>query len=92
MSESGIVLGTVAPYMAIYLLDRRDLVGILPAAYIAPMIASIPLWVIIARRFGRARSWGVSMAIAGVGYATLFWVDRELLVPTMPHRSERSRS
>lgn len=63
--------GIVAPYMARYVFARPELMGVLPALFIGPLAASIPVWVSAAGRFGPRRVWLVAMA-AGVGsYALL---------------------
>ena len=45
-------VGTMAPFVAEYLLRRTDIVGSLPAAYVIAGIVSIPVWVRVSRRFG----------------------------------------
>jgi GPH family glycoside/pentoside/hexuronide:cation symporter len=64
--------GVIAPYMATYVLKRPDLMGVMPALFIAPMILSVPVWIGLARRFGRRRVWRASMLGASVSYALLF--------------------
>jgi GPH family glycoside/pentoside/hexuronide:cation symporter len=72
--------GAIAPYLAIYVLERPDLIGIFPVFYIVPSIVSIPLWIGISRRVGRIRTWGGSMLAAVVFYALLFFVRVDGLV------------
>ncbi|MGH0029654.1 MAG: MFS transporter [Myxococcota bacterium] len=64
--------GVIAPYMSTYVLKRPDLMGVMPAIFIAPLILSVPLWIHLARRFGRKRVWLASMLGASVSYAGLF--------------------
>lgn len=66
--------GIVAPYVAVYVAKRPDLMGAFPAFFIGPLIASIPLWIFLARRFGRKRVWLTSMLGASVSYASLFFL------------------
>ncbi len=72
--------GTIAPYTAIYLLERPDLIGVLPATYIVPLIVSIPLWVVAARRYGRTVVWVGSMLVGAVAHIGLFWISSDTLV------------
>ena len=64
--------GVIAPYMATYVMKRSDLMGVIPALFIGPLILSVPLWITLARRFGRKRVWLVSMRGASISYALLF--------------------
>jgi MFS family permease len=48
-------VGTLAPYLAKYVLQRQDVVGLLPAAYVLSGIAAIPLWVRLSRRHAARR-------------------------------------
>ncbi len=64
--------GVIAPYMATYVMKRPDLMGVMPALFIGPLILSVPLWITLARRFGRKRVWLVSMLGASISYALLF--------------------
>ena len=79
-------LGVIAPYMAIYVLKRPDLIGVIPALFIGPLICSVPLWILWAGRHGRRRVWLWSMTGAAVSYSLLallpaddFWVMGILL-------------
>jgi len=66
-------VGTMAPYIAQYVLRRPDIVGTLPAAYVVSAIISIPLWVRLSRRFGGRDTWLAAMLLAAAGFgATLF--------------------
>jgi len=65
-------IGVMAPYVTEYWLGRPDLVGVLPAAYVIAGIVSIPLWVVLSRRFGKRETWLVSMSLAAASFAGLF--------------------
>ena len=67
--------GAVAPYMAIYVLERPDMIGVLPAFFIGPMVLSVPLWITLSRRFGKQRVWLVAMCGASAAYASLFTLN-----------------
>jgi GPH family glycoside/pentoside/hexuronide:cation symporter len=55
------VLGVLGPYLAQYVLGRPDLIAALPAVYTGCLLASIPLWVMASRRFGKREVWLVAM-------------------------------
>lgn len=63
--------GIVAPYMARYVFARPELMGVLPALFIGPLVVSIPVWVWAAGRFGPRRVWLVAMALGVGAYAVL---------------------
>jgi Na+/melibiose symporter-like transporter len=67
-------VGTMAPYVAEYLLRRPEVVGLLPAAYVISGVAAIPLWVQVARRFGARRTWMAAMLIAAATFAGIWQV------------------
>ena len=64
--------GAVAPYMAIYVLERSDMIGLLPVFFIGPMVLSVPLWISLSRRFGKPRVWFFAMCGGSAAYASLF--------------------
>jgi GPH family glycoside/pentoside/hexuronide:cation symporter len=67
------VLGVLAPYVAEYVMKRPDLIAVLPAAYTACVLASIPLWVLASRRFGKRQVWTVAMIGVALSFgATIF--------------------
>jgi GPH family glycoside/pentoside/hexuronide:cation symporter len=67
------VLGVLAPYVAEYVLERRDLIAALPAVYTGCHLASIPLWVALSRRFGKRQVWTVAMIGVALSFgATIF--------------------
>ena len=72
--------GAVAPFMAIYILERPDAIGVFPAFYIGPMILSVPLWIRLSRRFGKRNVWLVAMLGAAASYASLFGLEANDLV------------
>jgi GPH family glycoside/pentoside/hexuronide:cation symporter len=55
------VLGVLGPYVAQYVLKRMDLIAALPGVYTACLLASIPLWVMASRRFGKRQAWTAAM-------------------------------
>lgn len=67
-------VGTMAPYVAEYLLQRADIVGSLPAAYVISGIVTIPLWVRISRRYGGRDTWLAAMLLAAAAFGGLLFV------------------
>ena len=72
--------GSVAPFMTIYILERPDLMGVMPAFFIGPLIASVPIWIRLSRRFGRKRVWLLAMLGASVSYLSLAGIQADDLV------------
>jgi GPH family glycoside/pentoside/hexuronide:cation symporter len=72
--------GAVAPYLAIYVIQRPDLVGVLPACFIVPMMLSVPIWVRAARRYGPRRTWSFALLGGALAYVPLFWLQADAFV------------
>ena len=66
--------GTMAPYVAQYVLRRPDVVGTIPAAYVVAGVLSIPLWVRVSRRFGARDTWLTAMVLAGAAFGGMLFV------------------
>jgi len=67
-------VGTMAPFIAEYLLGRPEVVGLLPAAYVVAGIVSIPIWVQVSRRFGKRETWLVAMFAAAAAFGAMLLV------------------
>ena len=67
-------VGTMAPYIAEYLLRRPEVVGLLPAAYVISSVASIPIWVRVSKSFGKRDTWLASMVMAACAFAGMWFV------------------
>jgi GPH family glycoside/pentoside/hexuronide:cation symporter len=76
-------VGTLAPYIAEYLLLRPDVVGALPASYVVAGIASIPIWVRVSRRFGKRETWLAAMLLAVAAFGGMWSVGPGDLGPIM---------
>ncbi len=50
-------------------IGRADKTGLLLLLYFASGLAALPLWVLLARRIGKRRSWMASMALAAAAFA-----------------------
>jgi GPH family glycoside/pentoside/hexuronide:cation symporter len=69
----------LGPYVAQYVLKRTDLVAALPGAYTACLLASIPLWVMASRRFGKRQAWRVAMTGIALSFgATVFIAEGDV--------------
>jgi GPH family glycoside/pentoside/hexuronide:cation symporter len=64
------VIGVLGPYLAQYVIKRTDLIAALPGVYTGFLLASIPLWVWVSRRFGKRQAWTTAM----IGMALSFGV------------------
>jgi GPH family glycoside/pentoside/hexuronide:cation symporter len=67
-------VGTMAPYVAEYVLRRPDVVGTLPAAYVVSAVLTIPVWVRVSRRFGKRLTWLGAMLLAAAAFGGMFFV------------------
>jgi GPH family glycoside/pentoside/hexuronide:cation symporter len=68
------VLGVLAPYLAEYVIGRPDLIGFLPAAYTLAVLASIPVWVLLSRSFGKRQVWIVAMIGLALSFGSTIFV------------------
>jgi GPH family glycoside/pentoside/hexuronide:cation symporter len=67
-------VGTMAPYIAEYLLRRPEVVGLLPAAYVISGVVAIPIWVRLSRSFGKREVWMAAMLLAAAAFAGIWLV------------------
>jgi GPH family glycoside/pentoside/hexuronide:cation symporter len=74
-------MGTMAPYIAEYLLRRPDAVGVLPGAYVVAGVVTIPAWVVISRRIGPRETWMIAMLLAAAAFGGIWFVGPGDLVP-----------
>ncbi|MFB7286500.1 MFS transporter [Actinacidiphila glaucinigra] len=59
------------PYFAEYVLGRSALTSVLIAAFMAPAVLTTPLWVLVARRFGKQRGLLAAQAVFVAGSLVL---------------------
>ncbi len=64
----GSFIAPLTLYVAKYVIQARWVVPYVMLAYLFGSIASIPLWVSLAKRIGKNRTWMAAMALATVGY------------------------
>jgi Na+/melibiose symporter-like transporter len=67
-------VGTMAPYVAEYLLRRPDVVGTLPATYVLAGVITIPIWVRISRGIGARDTWLIAMVMAALAFGGMMLV------------------
>jgi Na+/melibiose symporter-like transporter len=67
-------VGTLAPYVAEYLLRRPDVVALLPMAYVLSGVVTIPLWVRAAGRWGKRETWLTAMLLAALAFGGIWTV------------------
>ncbi|HYB13415.1 MAG TPA: MFS transporter [Myxococcota bacterium] len=68
------VVGTMAPYVAEYVLRRPGIVGLLPGAYVVSGVAAIPFWVWVSRSVGKRETWLVTMLLAACAFGGMGFV------------------
>lgn len=68
------VLGILSPYVFQYILARPELIGPLPAVFVACSVASIPFWVRVSRRFGKRETWTAAMLASGLAFGSSFFL------------------
>ncbi|MCP5071663.1 MAG: MFS transporter, partial [bacterium] len=73
-SLGGATIGILTPYIARYIVGRPDLTGVFILAYMAPSIAFTPIWLPLARRFGKKRLWMFSMMVTSGCFGGMFFV------------------
>lgn len=69
-------VGTMAPFIAEYLLGRPEVVGLLPAAYVVSGVVAIPLWVRVSKVFGKRETWMFSMLLAAAAFSGIWFVGK----------------
>lgn len=67
-------VGTMAPYVAEYLMRRPDIVGTLPASYVVAGVVTIPLWIRISRSVGARDTWLAAMGMAALAFGGMMFV------------------
>jgi GPH family glycoside/pentoside/hexuronide:cation symporter len=68
----GSFIAPLTLYVAKYVIQARWAVPYVMLAYLAGSVASIPLWVHLARRWGKNRTWSGALLLATLAYAASF--------------------
>ena len=66
-------MGVMSPYIAEHVLGRPDLIATLPGVFVVASVLAIPIWVRLARYFGKIRVWIWSMVGTGVALGSLLF-------------------
>jgi GPH family glycoside/pentoside/hexuronide:cation symporter len=70
----GGALGVLAPFMTEYVVRRPDLIGAVPAFFVIPSVAAIPMWVRLSRSYGKRPVWRVAAVGAAFFLSSTFLV------------------
>ena len=68
------VLGIMAPYLMRYVLERPDLIGVIPALFVVCTVLSIPIWIRLSKRFGKRDVWVAGMVGSGLSFGMILFV------------------
>jgi GPH family glycoside/pentoside/hexuronide:cation symporter len=73
-------LGVLSPYAVQYIVKRPDLIGVVPAFFVIAGVLSVPLWVRLARRWGKRDAWVLAMVGMSISFgATAFIGEGDLV-------------
>jgi GPH family glycoside/pentoside/hexuronide:cation symporter len=67
------ILGILSPYQIEYVLMRKDMTAVLPAAFVATLVLSVPIWVWISQKIGKRDAWRSAMVLGGLGFGATFF-------------------
>jgi len=67
-------IGMLPPYVTQYVVNIPDLTVPIILLFSVPQFALTPIWIRLARRFGKKALWKVSMATTAVGFGALTFV------------------
>jgi glycoside/pentoside/hexuronide:cation symporter, GPH family len=68
------VLGTLAPFLAQYILREPDQMAKLPAFFVVASVGSVPWWVWLSRRLGKRDVWRTAMVGTALSFGGTFFV------------------
>ena len=74
-------VGTMAPFVAQYVLGRPEIVGTLPAAYVIAGVVSIPIWVRVSRAAGKRNTWLCAMLLAASAFGGMLFLGAGDVLP-----------
>ncbi|MDG2306071.1 MAG: MFS transporter [Candidatus Binatia bacterium] len=67
----------LSPYIMQYIVLAPDLTEALILVYFLPQVGLTPLWVRLARRFGKKKLWLMAMVFQAAGFFAMFWVGED---------------
>ena len=65
-------IGVLTLYVAQYVVGAPQLAPVFILCYMIPSTLSVPMWLPLARRFGKIRLWMFSMLLTGVSFGSMF--------------------
>jgi GPH family glycoside/pentoside/hexuronide:cation symporter len=68
-------LASLLPYVSDYVLKTPGYTSYYVIAAVAPMIVSLPAWVVISRRFGKKPAWLFSIAVKALVFGAMLLLD-----------------
>ena len=76
-------VATLFPYVTQYVLERPEFLAVITGTFGVLQIASIPLWVWLARYYERRNLWLFAMCMAFVGYVCVVFIREGTYFPFM---------
>ncbi len=70
-------MGVLAPYVIEYVTGVPRLLAFFLPLYFVPMVASIPIWMRLGRRFEKKHLWLFAMAMSGFAWGSMFFLGPE---------------
>jgi GPH family glycoside/pentoside/hexuronide:cation symporter len=70
----GGALGVLAPFMTEYIVERSDLIGVVPAFFVIPSVLAIPVWVRLSHTYGKRTVWRMAAVGSCLFFAMTFFV------------------
>jgi GPH family glycoside/pentoside/hexuronide:cation symporter len=68
-------LGTLLPYVSQYILNTPGNTSYYLLCFFLPMVASVPLWPRLSRRFGKRDTWIAATVVKGLGFGACFFLN-----------------
>lgn len=65
-------IGVLTLYIAHYILGRPLMAALIILFYMVPSALSVPLWIPLSKRVGKARLWSFSMVLTAVSFGAMF--------------------
>ncbi len=71
----GATIGILTYYVATYIVETPSLTPVYIALYMVASIVSVPLWLPLARRFGKKALWIFSMWLTGFAFGAMWFLE-----------------
>lgn len=68
-------VGVLVPFVVRYVMKTPELIAEMLVLYALPAVASIPVWMWLARHFEKRRLWLLAMCMSGAGFGMLCLLD-----------------